>query len=100
MEFWTYTLLRLVLVVGTTAVVWGVYALEADTINLLVVVLVAAAISSVLSWKLLAGPRVPRGGVGVGRGRSKFPRYRGILRAFRIQGVPPHDDLVPLPNVF
>jgi peptidoglycan/LPS O-acetylase OafA/YrhL len=56
-EFWTYTLLRIVLFVGTTAVVWGVYALIADTINLLVVVLVAAVISSVLSWKLLAGPR-------------------------------------------
>lgn len=56
-EFWTYTLLRIVLFVGTTALVWGVYALVADTINLLVVVLVAAVISSVLSWKLLAGPR-------------------------------------------
>ena len=56
-EFWTYTLLRIALFVGTTAVVWGVYALVADTINLLVVVLVAAVISSVLSWKLLAGPR-------------------------------------------
>jgi hypothetical protein len=56
-EFWTYTLLRIALFVGTTAVVWGVYALIADTINLLVVVLVAAVISSVLSWKLLAGPR-------------------------------------------
>jgi hypothetical protein len=56
-EFWTYTLMRIVLFVGTTAVVWGVYALIADTINLLVVVLVAAVISSVLSWKLLAGPR-------------------------------------------
>ena len=56
-EFWTYTLLRIALFVGTTAVVWGVYALIADTINLLVVVLVAAVISSVLSWTLLAGPR-------------------------------------------
>lgn len=56
-EFWTYTLLRIALFVGTTAVVWGVYALIADTINLLVVVLVAAVISSVLSWKLLAWPR-------------------------------------------
>ena len=56
-EFWTYTLLRIALFVGTAAVVWGVYALIADTINLLVVVLVAAVISSVLSWKLLAGPR-------------------------------------------
>ena len=56
-EFWTYTLLRIALFIGTTAVVWGVYALIADTINLLVVVLVAAVISSVLSWKLLAGPR-------------------------------------------
>ena len=56
-EFWTYTLLRIALFVGTTAVVWGVYALVADTINLAVVVLVAAVISSVLSWKLLAAPR-------------------------------------------
>jgi hypothetical protein len=56
-EFWTYTLLRIALFVGTAAVVWGVYALVADTINLAVVVLVAAVISSVLSWKLLAGPR-------------------------------------------
>ena len=56
-EFWTYTLLRIALFVGTTAVVWGVYALVADTINLVVVVLVAAVISSALSWTLLAGPR-------------------------------------------
>ena len=56
-EFWTYTLLRIVLFLATAAVAWGIYALVADTINLLVVVLVAAVISSVLSWKLLAGPR-------------------------------------------
>ena len=56
-EFWTYTVLRIVLFIGTAAVVWGVYALVADTINLLVVVLVAAVISSVLSWKLLVEPR-------------------------------------------
>jgi hypothetical protein len=56
-EFWTYTLLRIVLFLATAAVTWGIYALVADTINLLVVVLVAAVVSSVLSWKLLAGPR-------------------------------------------
>jgi len=56
-EFWTYTLLRIVLFLATAAVAWGIYALLADTINLLVVVLVAAVVSSVLSWKLLAGPR-------------------------------------------
>ena len=56
-EFWTYTLLRIALFVGTAALTWGIYALVADTINLLVVVLVAAVVSSVLSWKLLAGPR-------------------------------------------
>ncbi len=55
--FWTYTLMRIALFIGTAAVTWGVYGLVADTINLLVVVLVAAAVSSVLSWKLLAGPR-------------------------------------------
>jgi peptidoglycan/LPS O-acetylase OafA/YrhL len=37
--------------------VWGVYAIAADTINLLVVILLAAVISSVLSWKFLAAPR-------------------------------------------
>lgn len=56
-EFWTYTLLRIVLFVGTAAVAWGIYALVSDTINLLVVVVVAAVVSSLLSWKLLAGPR-------------------------------------------
>jgi hypothetical protein len=56
-EFWTYTLLRIVLFLATAAVAWGIYAMVADTINLLVVVLVAAVVSSVLSWKLLAGPR-------------------------------------------
>ena len=56
-EFWTYTLLRIVLFLATAAVAWGIYALVADTINLLGVVLVAAVVSSVLSWKLLAGPR-------------------------------------------
>lgn len=57
-EFLTYTAMRLGLFLATGAVVWGVYALVADeTINLLVVILVAAAISSALSWKLLAGPR-------------------------------------------
>ncbi len=56
-EFWTYTLLRIALFTGTAALTWGIYALVADTINLLVVVLVAAVVSSVLSWKLLAAPR-------------------------------------------
>ena len=56
-EFWTYTLLRIGLFVASFAVVWGVYAVVADTINLLVVVLVAGAISAVLSWRLLRGPR-------------------------------------------
>ncbi|MEP6816346.1 MAG: DUF4229 domain-containing protein [Marmoricola sp.] len=57
-EFWTYTGLRIGLFVATAAVTWGIYALVAvDTINLLVVLLVAAIVSSLLSWKLLAGPR-------------------------------------------
>jgi hypothetical protein len=57
-EFWTYTGLRLGLFAGAAAVTWGVYALVADdTINLLVVLIVAAVASSLLSWKLLAGPR-------------------------------------------
>jgi Protein of unknown function (DUF4229) len=57
-EFWTYTGLRIGLFLAAAAVTWGIYALVADrTINLLVVILVAAIVSSVLSWKLLAGPR-------------------------------------------
>lgn len=56
-EFWTYTLMRLGLFAASFAVVWGIYAIVADTINLLVVVLVAAAISAVLSWRLLRAPR-------------------------------------------
>lgn len=57
-EFWTYTALRIGLFLATVAVTWGSYALVAEkTINLLVVLLVAAVVSSLLSWKLLAGPR-------------------------------------------
>jgi peptidoglycan/LPS O-acetylase OafA/YrhL len=56
-EFWIYTGLRIALFLAFAAVVWGVYAILADTINLLVVVLVAAVLSSLLSWKLLATPR-------------------------------------------
>lgn len=57
-EFWTYTGLRVGLFLATAAITWGIYALIAqETINLLVVLLVAAIVSSVLSWKLLAGPR-------------------------------------------
>lgn len=57
-EFWTYTGLRIGLFVAVGAITWGVYALFADeTINLLVVILVAAIVSSLLSWKLLEGPR-------------------------------------------
>ncbi|WP_188779534.1 DUF4229 domain-containing protein [Marmoricola endophyticus] len=55
--FWSYTLMRIGLFVASFAVVWGVYAIVADRINLIVVVLLAAAISAVASWKLLEGPR-------------------------------------------
>lgn len=57
-EFWTYTGLRIGLFLATAAITWGIFALVADeTINLLVVILVAAIVSAVLSWKLLVGPR-------------------------------------------
>lgn len=56
-EFVIYTGLRIVLFLASTAVVWGVYAAVADSINLLVVLLVAAVLSSLLSVKFLAGPR-------------------------------------------
>jgi hypothetical protein len=56
-EFWIYTGLRIALFVAFAAVIWGVYAIVADRINLLVVVLAAAVLSSLLSWKILAAPR-------------------------------------------
>lgn len=57
-EFWIYTGMRIGLFLACVAVIWGVYAMvAADTINLLVVILLAAVISSVLSWKFLAVPR-------------------------------------------
>ncbi len=57
-EFWTYTGLRIGLFLAVAAVTWGIYALVAGTtINLLVVLLVAAVVSSLLSWRLLSGPR-------------------------------------------
>lgn len=55
--FWSYTLMRIGLFLASFAVVWGVYAVVADTINLLVVVLLAGIISAVASWRLLQGPR-------------------------------------------
>jgi hypothetical protein len=58
-EFWTYTGLRIGLFLAIGAVTWGIFALFADeTINLLAVILIAAIGSSLLSWKLLAGPRL------------------------------------------
>jgi hypothetical protein len=57
-EFWTYTALRVALLLGTAALVAGIYAAVAGSRpNLLVVVLSAAVISSLASWKLLSGPR-------------------------------------------
>ena len=56
-EFWTYTLLRVALFLAALAVVGGVFALVTGRVNYVVVVLIAAIVSSALSWRLLAGPR-------------------------------------------
>ncbi|RLV50502.1 DUF4229 domain-containing protein [Nocardioides mangrovicus] len=57
-DFWVYNVLRIALFLATAAVVWGIFALFADeTINLVLVAAIAAVVSAVLSWRLLAGPR-------------------------------------------
>ena len=57
-DFWVYNALRIALFLATAAVVWGVFALFADeTINLIYVVVIAAVVSTLLSWRVLAVPR-------------------------------------------
>ncbi len=55
--FWIYTGLRVLLFVGSFAIVFAVWAIFSKTISVLWVLLIAAALSSVASWKLLAVPR-------------------------------------------
>ena len=56
-EFWSYTGLRIALFVAVGAVVWGAYVVIVGTVNYVYVFVIAAVISSLVSWRLLAGPR-------------------------------------------
>ena len=52
-EFWVYTGMRLMLFAATFGVVFGVWALVADSVNLLWVVVIAFLVSGVASFFLL-----------------------------------------------
>lgn len=56
-EFWIYTLLRVVLFLGTLAAVVGVWLLVADQVPVLWALVVAFAISGVASYFVLARSR-------------------------------------------
>ncbi|WP_104105651.1 DUF4229 domain-containing protein [Nocardioides sp. 616] len=56
-EFLVYNVLRLLLLVASVALVGAVWALFADTIPVLGVLVVALLLSGVVSWFALRGPR-------------------------------------------
>ena len=53
-EFWTYTLLRIALFLGSAGIVYGVWVMVADTVpSMLVVVVVGFVVSGVGSYFVL-----------------------------------------------
>lgn len=56
-EFWIYTGMRLGLFVGAFCMVFGVWFLVADSVNLLLVVVIAFIVSGVASYVLLERQR-------------------------------------------
>jgi protein-S-isoprenylcysteine O-methyltransferase Ste14 len=56
-EFVVYTVLRILLLVASFCVVFGFWALVADSVPLLWVVVIAFVLSGVASYFLLNGPR-------------------------------------------
>lgn len=56
-EFWIYTALRLGMFVGAFCIVFGVWFLVADSVNMLLVVVVAFLVSGVASYLLLERQR-------------------------------------------
>ena len=56
-EFVVYTLLRLVLLLATFAIVAGLWALFTDSFDIVWPAIIAMVISGLLSYKLLNGPR-------------------------------------------
>ena len=56
-EFIIYTLLRIVLLAATFAIVAGIWAAFAGNVDLIWTIVIAMVISGVLSYRLLNGPR-------------------------------------------
>jgi hypothetical protein len=56
-EFWSYTALRIGMFVASAALVFGVWAMVADKVPVLWVVVIAFAMSGVASYFLLNRPR-------------------------------------------
>lgn len=56
-DFWIYTGLRLLLFIGSVAIVAAVWAVFDKQISAIGVIIVAAILSSIASWKLLQVPR-------------------------------------------
>ena len=56
-EFWIYTALRLGLFVGAFCIVFGLWFLVADTVNVLLVIVVAFLVSGIASYLLLERQR-------------------------------------------
>ncbi len=56
-EFWTYTLLRIVLFLATAAIAFAVWSLVADSVSVLGVIVIGFVVSGVGSYYLLARQR-------------------------------------------
>ncbi|MCX6400374.1 MAG: DUF4229 domain-containing protein [Propionibacteriales bacterium] len=56
-EFWIYTGLRVGLFIGAACIVFGVWFLVADSVNMLAVVVIAFLISGIASYVLLERQR-------------------------------------------
>lgn len=56
-EFWVYTAMRLGLFIGAFCIVFGVWFLVADSVNLLFVIVVAFLVSGIASYLLLERQR-------------------------------------------
>ena len=56
-EFWTYTLLRIVLFLATAGIAFAVWSLVADSVSLLGVIVIGFVVSGVGSYYLLSRQR-------------------------------------------
>lgn len=56
-EFWIYTALRLGLFVGAFCIVFGLWFLVADSVNVLLVIVIAFLVSGIASYLLLERQR-------------------------------------------